>query len=152
MTPAEKAAVLAASGATTKEVSTTGNSELFIDVVTSLGAQWAMKPFHVPKSHLLTDEQAIWPLPRHRGEHQLVSPTFFEEGDIFTETLERDADPDEYEEEEQEWVEETDAYDDGNGDEWDEDFPQDVDMEERSGSLETAEHEVSWTPGNWWLK
>ena len=50
-----------------------------------------------------------------------------------------DADPDEYEEEEQEWVEAADAYC-GDDDAWVEDFPQDdVDLEEPFGSLETAE-------------
>ena len=50
-----------------------------------------------------------------------------------------DADPGEYEEEEQEWVEAADAYC-GDDDAWVEDFPQDdVDLEEPFGSLETAE-------------
>ena len=110
---------------------------MFEDLVASFGAQW--------------DDEAIQrrdklPSHRHAGhlaaaasswEHQLVSPTFFEYGENVTETHEWDADPDQYEEEEQEWVEEADA--DFGNDEWCEDFSQDdVDLEEQFGSLETA--------------
>ena len=68
----------------------------------------------------------------------MVSLTFFEEGEDVTEANEWNVDIEEYEDEEQGWVEKADAYH-GNHDEWDERSPpDDGEMEERSGSLEPA--------------
>ena len=59
----------------------------------------------------------------------------FENEENVTETCDWVADPAEYEEEQQEQVEEPDAYY-GNNDERDEDFPQDdVDLEEQKRSV-----------------
>ena len=72
-------------------------------------------------------------------KHHPVFPTFFEEGENVTERYEWDADLDEYEEEEQEWVEDADAYC-GNDDHLDDGSPQDdVEIDEQFGSQETAE-------------
>ena len=68
LTPAENAAVLATSGATTKEGSTIGNSYLFKALVARFGAQWddeAIQRRDRSSSHRRAAH--FWPLTRHRG-------------------------------------------------------------------------------------
>ena len=65
-----------------------------------------MKQSRVATNHLLTDVQGIWPLPRHRGRTNSSLQRFTKKEKMSLNAR----DPDGYEEEEQEWVEETDAY------------------------------------------
>ena len=135
MTPAENAAVLGTSGATTKEGGTIGNRYLLKALVASFGAQWddeAIQRCDKSSSHRRAGHVAA-------AASSWVSPTFFEDGETVAEPYEWDADLDAYEEEEQERVEEADAcY--WNDDVWNEDLPLgDVDLEDQFGSLETAE-------------
>ena len=79
LTPAWNAAVLATSGATIKDGST-------IDITVSRLKMWSqasvrsvtMKQSNVATSHLLTDVQDIWTLPRHRGSTRLSLQPFSE--------------------------------------------------------------------------
>ena len=106
MTPAENAAVLATSGATTKDE----DSYFLKDFVENFGAQWDDEAIQRRDKSSSRRRAAHLTAAASSWEHQLVSPTFF---------LSKMADHDEYEQEEEEWVEEADAYH-GNDDEWDE--------------------------------
>ena len=86
--------------------------------VTCLKIRWRASVPNVANAHLLTDVQDTWPLSRHHGStsrsSQRLSKTEKNVGEMLALFSE-------YEEEEQEWVEEADAYN-GNDDEWDEDI------------------------------
>ena len=124
------------SGATTREGITVGHSFLFEDLFASFGAQWTMKQFNVARTRNVTDVHDIFGRCRFIVGTSSGLSNFFQDGKHVSGTYEWDADPDEYEEEEQEWVEEADAYF-GNDDERDKDVPE-VDVALSTEEMETA--------------
>ena len=138
LSPAENAAVLATSGATTKEGGSTGNSYLYVDLAASFIAQW--------------DDEALMrrdKTPQRRTHHTATAATTTRDlSSPSSACLEQDTvDGGElemalgtYDEpwEDQSWEEpeEAEVLDD----DWTEELPpQDTELEDQFGSLEAAE-------------
>ena len=81
MNPAKNAAVLATSGATTKEGGTIDNSYLFKDVVASFGAQCDYQSNPTSRQVIFSQTCRTLDAAASSWEHSFVSPTFFGEGE-----------------------------------------------------------------------
>ena len=138
LSPAEYAAVLATSGAMSKEGGSIGNSYLYVDLAASFIAQW--------------DDEALMRRdknPQRRTHHTAAAATatwdpsspasaFLEEGTVDGGEWETALGAHDEKWEEQSWEEPEEA--ETLDDDWTEDLPpEDMELEDRFGSLEAAE-------------
>ena len=136
LSPAENAAVLATSGATTKEGGTIGNIYLYVDLAASFIAQWDDEAL-MRRDKLLRDVHITLLLQRRRRGTSLLRRALIWKRALWMAASGRrhSAYDESWEDQSLEELEDTEVLDD----DWTEELPpEDMELEDKFGSLEAA--------------